>query len=1252
MNERQLSNIGMSMAVEVYLGIFDIFPDLFQLLEDYKISSFYEDILLKDIDFTGNITCISASTEAARPLRIKLQERGLPCEEIRSEALTSAIKSSGDTIFILREADFKLAQEAVQDVLQDHAQEIEAEQEEDFELSRDDISSGEETDTSEEELEEESNTEVEEDVYEEDIYEEDSSNRKEQQKNKSTSARTVPTVQSNTPESYVENNDRVSTYEELEHIPETQPDYQDFDRRHDEYRRPDEIHPEPEPVISVPEEANYSGLANTGYDTSMEGNRDSHEDFDETSRPASINSSETLQEKESINRPHRAQQAGTSQSDLMKSGDWNTHSVETRDDKEATRATAQGNIQKDPGLATNINARKAAELRERSGSAEKRVGPRESLSYETFPSEVIRTEHREAECNIEVLATGSSRASYLSKAANEAVSDSRNTWYGGANPAHSFQNYQSSFKNQQNTGIETVTTNTFQTIHEREKKNFTIEIDKDISAKNIKLGKDGANKRIDNATNTYVNDTIIKVNRTAEIFKERHVHSIGCVLKSNHFNQVLSRGRRIVTQSMLPRESEAGNVLHNTADFASPIAQLMNRNLLARGAVAINRDVHCDLGVLSALYAMQKQISVEDARKEILNFAKEAVVFGGQGSSLNMSDMDKYMQSVGKAGFSDIIGRLNNKGFGSFLEKVQISNELKKALIGYPREQLNNPEVLTKLIKKFAGNKKDADFLKMVYGSAMKRRYRGGTIKSLFRRYLVQVFKRLARTSDAGKAGSDLYFAFRNFYSVYRSGLRLTSKILSKSKTMSPAANLLLKISDPGGTVKGQVLKLTNKGASLAKSQVKSAARKQLVHDPHANRLTRGFQSDIRRVRSKVNHGTSALGKLTGSINKSKLVTKVKAFTDKIAKLYAKAAAKVGVALGWIAVIAIVVILLLEVAESQQKKNQNSGSRSYNFAQDTEILQEVITELTAKNEAFMVEINNAANHRGSYAANTDFTANENVTYYEAYHVVFRDAYGNELEPTHVDLNNTKAIVSMASKFLPYPFIRLSDNASEEKKKIYEEIKQHFKDYCNFLWASTHQISIEEYHPGDDNYSAVDTSGLQTELATGKCDKDGTTIWLPADFMPNKVGSTVCEECSSLPGTGKGDMGNALCDHGKDANPIDGWRKTGRTVTHYNCPYGHTRGSEDEEWTDYCSSDYVYSSNHSHVCYEWVYECGGHMASVVYVTIGDLSRIPSFPAAKDVDYGAVAKYGSDDDAQDESESSSDPAEESSAGENSE
>lgn len=55
---------------------------------------------------------------------------------------------------------------------------------------------------------------------------------------------------------------------------------------------------------------------------------------------------------------------------------------------------------------------------------------------------------------------------------------------------------------------------------------------------------------------------------------------------------------------------------------------------------------------------------------------------------------------------------------------------------------------------------------------------------------------------------------------------------------------------------------------------------------------------------------------------------------------------------------------------------------------------------------------------------------------------------------------------MAQKFMPYPLVKPGENATAEAKKEYEDMAQHFKDYCYYLWAATHQISIEEYHPGN------------------------------------------------------------------------------------------------------------------------------------------------------------------------------------------
>ena len=334
---------------------------------------------------------------------------------------------------------------------------------------------------------------------------------------------------------------------------------------------------------------------------------------------------------------------------------------------------------------------------------------------------------------------------------------------------------------------------------------------------------------------------------------------------------------------------------------------------------------------------------------------------------------------------------------------------------------------------------------------------------------------------------------------------------------------------------------------------------------------------------------------------------------------------------------------MLEIIQTQIKEDEehSDGMSNYTFVQDTEILQEIITELTAKNTQFIAEINDAKNHRGRYASTAGVTANETAGFYESYTVLFRDFNGNILEPSHVDLNNTEAIISMASKFMPYPFTKLSENASDEQKKEYEDLKQHFKDYCYFLWAATHQISIEEYHPGDANYAEYDISGLETTLDTGVCEKDGTKIWLQDDFSPNYAKSDgvnyLCETCK-YPIT---EYGQALCSHPKDSNDkTSGWQMTGNSRVAINCHKEHHHDCDHDDGdcnTDPCSVDAVYDPAHKHIEWEWEYKCGGHMASVVYVTIGDLSRMPSFPAAEDIDYGSVTNYPDEDTASADGES---------------
>jgi len=152
---------------------------------------------------------------------------------------------------------------------------------------------------------------------------------------------------------------------------------------------------------------------------------------------------------------------------------------------------------------------------------------------------------------------------------------------------------------------------------------------------------------------------------------------------------------------------------------------------------------------------------------------------------------------------------------------------------------------------------------------------------------------------------------------------------------------------------------------------------------------------------------------------------------DRVAATASKAmmsfAAKAGAVLGWVLVIVLIILLLGEAVDSQRKV-EDSGPANGIYTEN-EILQEITTELTQKNNQFMADINDAANHRGEYSVTTGLVTNENATTYESYNVIFRDAMtGVELTPEHVDLNNTKAILAMAQKFMPYPLTTVSDNS--------------------------------------------------------------------------------------------------------------------------------------------------------------------------------------------------------------------------------
>lgn len=728
-----------------------------------------------------------------------------------------------------------------------------------------------------------------------------------------------------------------------------------------------------------------------------------------------------------------------------------------------------------------------------------------------------------------------------------------------------------------------------------------------------------------------------------QILASRRFYHVRGILSPDHFRSVFHASRRIAMQSVLSRETDAGRVAMDTIDYTAPIAIVMQRKVLANGAIQIARTTRCNMDVMAALYAAKYGVGLQEAEaalSRIRNMDMAMVLVGKKG--LTMADSATFKAMGNAFHLSDgssllsMIANMDNNTLINLVQNLDASDEFKKAIQGIPVKGLTTAK-LQSLMKRFSGTNEQA-LLETLYAGMVNKKYglpNSFGFHTVLRGWLTRMLKSSMRDSDAARALGQILGLSKNTYMAYRSGMRLLLTILNKI----PLKNKEQLVSEIAFRVASDPLKTVGTKAALGAKKMGAKAGNKLLGNRMQNLMTK----------RSVQHASSALKFISHPMRsvteklKAKLAhTVVGKFFSGLSGKITVFAAKVSSFLGWAAVIILVIILATSLISSiveKQEAAKNSKMKQYNFAQDTEIVQEIITELTQKNEAFMAEINDAANHRGNYSTTIGLTTDENVSFYESYNIVFRDAYGNELEPTHVDLNNTKAILSMASRFMPYPFQKPSDNASESEKKTYEDMKQHFKDYCYFLWASTHQITIEEYHPGHGGEvdGAEDDSGLVTTQDKGLCDKNGSTIWLKNDFTKDVVNYNgarwECESCGEVPSTGMGDELDDLCTHGKDDNAHGGWRMTGKKRYVYNCQEEHRHIDCDHSDDNYyCTKGTCEDAGnaapktHGHSEYEWIYECGGHMGSVVYVTIGDLSRDPGFSPAEDVDYGTVGQYG--------------------------
>lgn len=341
-------------------------------------------------------------------------------------------------------------------------------------------------------------------------------------------------------------------------------------------------------------------------------------------------------------------------------------------------------------------------------------------------------------------------------------------------------------------------------------------------------------------------------------------------------------------------------------------------------------------------------------------------------------------------------------------------------------------------------------------------------------------------------------------------------------------------------------------------------------------------------------------------------------------------------------VILIIVALLMAYEAIDLGGNggeNNNYSAAYVSAADGKdaFVQEIVDMLRGYTDDFIDELNNAQYNRSMYSGMAGYNTNENVGAFEAgaYKVVFRGPDGEAIDDiTSVDLNNSKDIISMASVFIPTVFTKPGENATAQAVAEYEKDKEHFKDYCTFLWAASHQISIEEYHPGNaSNPDAEDESGLVTDAQTGKCQMDydaggdqgaGVNWWIASGASPTS--GDPCGVCQKTDWY-EVDTEEHACVAKPAADPCTHghWQVVTTAIRHQACKGHHHSCSKHDYW--YSCSDKGRTKWDKDVnVRKRIWVCDGHMGAVVYATIGRISRMPNFGAATDYNFDSSETFG--------------------------
>lgn len=584
-------------------------------------------------------------------------------------------------------------------------------------------------------------------------------------------------------------------------------------------------------------------------------------------------------------------------------------------------------------------------------------------------------------------------------------------------------------------------------------------------------------------------------------------------------------------------------------------------------------------------------------------------------------------------------------GFKELLEVLNVGDDLKEELLlNYMKLDHLSLSDIKKLMKSHGNNKESMLFLESLY--AEKRKMIVANNRKFSK---MDLFNAMQGALTRLGQGTDAIAGFNQVLTITRAMTRVTK---SGYKLLY---NVVLRRVKPF-----QLGKLKVNPAAMTGSSIKSA-----ITSKATKKMESMFSEKIVRKTKSMFHISEKMGKPFRHLSHV-MANKVEAFLAKrgidtvalkaaassASSKLASVAATLSEAAMTAAIIVLIVIAVLMVYESievekKEVEQDNKGAEVvYVSAADgpNAFAQEVIDMLQGYTNEFVDDINNAQYNRSIFANMVGFNTNEDVSAYEhgAYQIVFRGPDGEPISDiTSVDLNNSKDIISMASVFIPTIFEYPGNNASAERIAEYERDKEHFKDYCTFLWAASHQIAFEEYHLGhadENNPDIIDNSGIVTDATTGKCQMDyelygdqGAGInWYNGTGV-SPTGGKVCKICRNS--YSEESISAPQCYEQPAANPCTNghWKTYSDTSsTHRGCN-GHTRYQRDMQGQIIGSYDVYCSESAGSWCKEetthkrvWI--CDGHMGGIVYVTIGRISRLPDFDEPTDYDFNNPQSFG--------------------------